>query len=175
MRIGVSGPHGTGKSTFVHELCSRFAELTPIEEPYVLLEEEGYDFEYPPSRADYRAQLTRSIELLTTEPDGSVFDRTPLDFLSYLAGTGLDIESASATSAIRTAMATLDLLVLVPITPETERLLPPAEMPGLRRTVNDTLLELAYTDPLHLLTDIPVIELSIPLADRVETIGAMIG
>ncbi|MFE5285054.1 AAA family ATPase [Nocardia sp. NPDC056611] len=174
MRIGVSGPHGTGKTTLVHELCSRFDELTPIEEPYVLLEEEGYDFEYPPSRADYRAQLTRSIQLLNSEPAGSVFDRTPVDFLAYLSATGLDIESAVSTSAIHNALATLDLLVLVPITPETERLLPPPEMLGLRRTVNDTLLELAYADPLHLLADIPVIELSGPLADRVETIGAMI-
>lgn len=174
MRIGVSGPHGTGKTTLVHELCSRFDELTPIEEPYVLLEEEGYDFEYPPSRADYRAQLTRSIQLLTSEPDGSVFDRTPLDFLAYLSATGLDIESAVTPAAVRNALATLDLLVLVPITPETERLLPPAEMLGLRHTVNDTLLELAYADPLHVLADIPVLELSVPLADRVETIGAMI-
>ncbi|MFE7719829.1 AAA family ATPase [Nocardia rhizosphaerihabitans] len=174
MRIGVSGPHGTGKTTLVHELCSRLDELTPIEEPYVLLEEDGYDFEYPPSRADYRAQLARSIQLLTTEPDGSVFDRTPLDFLAYLSATGLDVELSGNTSAVQNALATLDLLVLVPITPETERLLPPAEMLGLRRTVNDTLLELVYTDPLNLLADIPVIELSVPLADRVETIGAMV-
>ncbi|AHH19009.1 hypothetical protein NONO_c42250 [Nocardia nova SH22a] len=47
-------------------------------------------------------------------------------------------------------------------------------MLGLRRTVDDTLLELAYADPLHLLADIPLIELSVPLADRVETIAAMI-
>ncbi|AHH19008.1 hypothetical protein NONO_c42240 [Nocardia nova SH22a] len=33
MRIGVSGPHGTGKTTLVHELCSHFDDLTPIEEP----------------------------------------------------------------------------------------------------------------------------------------------
>ncbi|MEV0064191.1 AAA family ATPase [Nocardia sp. NPDC050718] len=174
MRIGVSGPHGTGKTTLVHELCSLFVDLTPIEEPYVQLEEDGYDFEYPPSPADYRAQLTRSIQLLDTEPDGSVFDRTPVDFLAYLSATGVDIASAIDTSAVRNAVASLDLLVLVPITPETERLLPPAEMLGLGRTVNDILLELAYTDPLDLLADVPVVELSVPLANRVETIGAMI-
>ncbi|MET9216943.1 MULTISPECIES: AAA family ATPase [unclassified Nocardia] len=174
MRIGVSGPHGTGKTTLVHELCSRFTELTPIEEPYVLLEEDGHDFEYPPSRADYRAQLTRSIHLLTTEPDGSVFDRTPLDFLAYLSATGLDIESATDTAALESALAALDLLIIVPITPDADRLLPPAEMPGLRRTVNDILLELAYTDPLHLLADIPIIELTVPLSDRVESIAATI-
>lgn len=174
MRIGVSGPHGTGKTTLVHELCSRFDGLVPVEEPYVLLEEEGYEFEYPPSRADYRAQLTRSIRLLNGEPDGSVFDRTPLDFLAYLSATGLDIESVGGADAVREALATLDLLVLVPLTAETERLLPSAEMRGLRRTVNDTLLEFAYADPLDLLADIPVIELTVPLADRVETISAMV-
>ncbi|MEV0059994.1 AAA family ATPase [Nocardia sp. NPDC050718] len=174
MRIGVSGPHGTGKTTLVHELCFCFTELTPIEEPYVLLEEDGHDFEYPPSHADYRAQLTRSIHLLTTEPDGSVFDRTPLDFLAYLSATGLDIESSTDTAAARKALATLDLLVLVPITPDTERLLPPAEMLSLRHAVDDTLLELAYTDSLDLLANIPMLELTVPLPDRIETIAAMI-
>ncbi|MEU0539584.1 AAA family ATPase [Nocardia sp. NPDC005978] len=174
MRIGVSGPHGTGKTTLVHELCSRFGELTPVEEPYVLLEEDGYEFEWPPSRADYRAQLNRSIELLTTGADGSVFDRTPVDFLAYLAATGLDVESITDTAGIQTALGTLDLLVIVPISPETETLLPAAEMPGLRRAVNDALLELVYADPLQLLADIPVVELTGPLADRVDTVRSLI-
>ncbi|MFF2554336.1 AAA family ATPase [Nocardia sp. NPDC058058] len=174
MRIGVSGPHGTGKTTLVLELCSRFSDLTPVEEPYVLLEEDGYDFEYPPSHSDYRAQLAYSIQLLNSEPDGSVFDRTPLDFLAYLAATGLDIESDIDPTPIRKALATLDLLVIVPITPETETKLPPPEMLGLRRTVNDALLEVAYSDELHLLDDIPIVELTVPLANRIDTLGALI-
>ncbi|MGX1811209.1 AAA family ATPase [Nocardia sp. NPDC055321] len=171
MRIGVSGPHGTGKTTLVNDLCSRFGELTPVDEPYVLLEEDGYEFDYPPSRADYRAQLSRSIELLATEPDGSVFDRTPLDFLAYLSATGSDIDTFEP-AVIRKSLATLDLLVVVPITRETEARLPPAEMLGLRSAVNDSLLELVYAD--QFVPDIPVIELTVPLADRVEKIGAVI-
>ncbi|MGV9414674.1 AAA family ATPase [Nocardia sp. NPDC003693] len=171
MRIGVSGPHGTGKTTLVNDLCSRFGELTPVDEPYVLLEEDGYEFDYPPSRADYRAQLSRSIELLATEPDGSVFDRTPLDFLAYLSATGSDIDTIEP-AVIRKSLATLDLLVVVPITRETEARLPPAEMLGLRSAVNDSLLELVYAD--QFVPDIPLIELTVPLTDRVETIGAVI-
>jgi hypothetical protein len=38
--------------------------------------------------------------------------------------------------------ASLDLLVIMLITPETERVLPAAEMPGLRARMNDALLEL---------------------------------
>lgn len=171
MRIGVSGPHGTGKTTLVNDLCSRFGELTPVDEPYVLLEEDGYEFDFPPSRADYRAQLSRSIELLATEPDGSVFDRTPLDFLAYLSATGSDIDTIEP-AVIRKALGTLDLLVVVPITRGAEARLPPAEMLGLRSAVNDSLLELVYAD--QFVPDIPVIELTVPLMERVEAIGAVI-
>ena len=49
------------------------------------------------------------------------------------------------------------------ITPETEQVLPAAEMPGLRAEMNDALLELIYDDPLNAWGDIPVLELSGPL------------
>ena len=62
--------------------------------------------------------------------------------------------------------ASLDLLILTPITAETERLLPRAEMPRLRAEMNDALLELVYRDPLQAWGDVPVIELSGPLDAR---------
>jgi hypothetical protein len=167
MRIGVSGTHGTGKSTLVEELCARI-DHEPVDEPYVLLEEEGYELAYPPSAADFRAQLDRSLAALRTPATRVVFDRTPLDFLAYLAVAGADPEPAA--DRVRAALATLDLLVLVPVTAETERLLPPAELPELRLAVHDVLLELVHADPLELFDDVPVLELTGSLDERVGAV-----
>jgi hypothetical protein len=172
MRIGVCGPHGTGKTTLVEELCASLDDHTAVDEPYVLLEEEGYDIEYPPSREDYLCQLSRSLVALQTPATSVVFDRTPLDFLAYLAVAGLDLETGIDVPAVRSAVATLDLLVIAPITPETERVLPPAELPWLRRAVNDALLDLVYADPLRLCEDVPMVELTGPLAGRLDAVLA---
>lgn len=173
-RIGVSGPHGTGKTTLVEELCARLDGHTPIDKPYLLLEEEGYECEFPPSVADYRAQLKRSLRSLLNSGAGVVFDRTPLDFLAYLTACGVDAEDAVDVDLVRSAMATLDLLVLVPITDDTQRTLPPADFPQLGAAVNDALLELVYDDPLHLCEGLAVVELAGPLAGRVDAVlGAL--
>lgn len=52
------------------------------------------------------------------------------------------------------------------------RVLPTAEMPGLRSRMNDALLELAYGDPLNAWADIPVLELSGPLERRSDAVLA---
>ncbi|MGW4480944.1 AAA family ATPase [Rhodococcus triatomae] len=168
-RIGVSGPHGTGKTTLVEELCARLECHTPIDEPYVLLAEEGYECEYPPSVADYRAQLRRSLRSLHDSGNGVVFDRTPLDFLAYLTACGVDVEDAVDVDLVRSALATLDLLVVVPRTDDTERTLPPADFPQLATAVNHALLDLVYDDPLHLCEGLPVVELTGPVDRRVDT------
>jgi hypothetical protein len=168
MRIGVSGTHGTGKTTLAEGLCARLAGHVPVEEPYILLEEEGYEFEFPPSLEDYRAQLRQSLLMLGSPGPRVVFDRTPLDFLAYLAVQGADIEHETDPSALRSALASLDVLIITPVTPETEHLLPRAEMPHLRQAVNDTLLDLLYGDPLQAWGDVPVTELNGPLDQRIE-------
>jgi uridine kinase len=40
MRVGVSGAHGTGKTTLVEELCAHLAGHLPVDEPYFVLEVE---------------------------------------------------------------------------------------------------------------------------------------
>ena len=172
MRIGVSGAHGTGKTTLVGELCERLDGHVPVDEPYFLLEEEGHEFEFPPSLDDYRAQLRRSLRLLRSAAPGVVFDRTPLDFLAYLAALGAGIEAEADHSAVRAALASLDLLIVTPITAETERVLPRPGLPRLRETMNDALLDLLASDPLDAWGDVPVIELSGPLEGRLETVLA---
>ena len=90
MRVGISGTHGTGKTTLAQELCARLPGHLTADEPYYLLEEEGYEFAFPPSLEDYRALLARSVRSLGSPPllPRVIFDRTPLDYLAYIAATG---------------------------------------------------------------------------------------
>ncbi|MDM4722323.1 AAA family ATPase [Micromonospora sp. WMMA1363] len=174
MRIGVSGTHGTGKTTLVEALCARMPGHLAMDEPYHLLEEEGYEFRYPPSPEDYRSLIARSVRSLCSppspSPSGTIFDRTPLDYLAYLAATGADPSEEADDTALRVAFAHLDLLVITTITPETERVLPATELPGLRARMNDALLEMVYADPLNAWVDTPVLELSGPLHDRLDMV-----
>jgi hypothetical protein len=177
MRVGISGTHGTGKTTLAGELCARLPGHLAAEEPYYLLEEEGYEFGFPPSPEDYRALMARSLRSLDARPrlPGVVFDRTPLDYLAYLAATGADPSAETSSAMLSPAFASLDLLVITPITPETERLLPAAELPGLRSQMNDALLELVYGDPLEAWGDVPVLELTGPLDGRLAAVLAALG
>lgn len=172
MRVGVSGTHGTGKTTLVDALCARLPGHVPAGEPYFLLEDEGYEFGFPPAADDFRALLRRSTQLLRSPAPRVVFDRTPLDYLAYLAVHGADPGREADPSTLRSALASLDLLVITPITAETEQLLPPAELPRLRGEMNEALLELAYQDPLQAWGDVPVIELSGPLDRRLGAVLA---
>jgi hypothetical protein len=174
MRVGISGTHGTGKTTLAEALCAHLPGHVAAYEPYYLLEEEGYEFGFPPSLEDYRALLACSVRSLTSPPllPEVIFDRTPLDYLAYMAATGADPSEEASTAALHPAFGSLDLLVITPITPETEHVLPAAEMPGLRLQMNDALLELVYDDPLNAWGDIPVLELSGPLDRRLDAVLA---
>ena len=173
MRIGISGTHGTGKTTLAEALCAHLPGHVMADEPYYLLEEEGYEFGFPPSLEDYRALLARSVQSLTASLlPGVVFDRTPLDYLAYMAATGTDPSGEANAAALQPAFASLDLLVITLITPQTERVLPAAEMPGLRADMNDALLELVYDDPLNAWGDVPVLELSGALDARLDAVLA---
>jgi hypothetical protein len=176
MRIGISGTHGTGKTTLAGALCACLPGHVLAEEPYYLLEEQGYEFGFPPSLEDYQALLACSVQSLTSPPllPGVVFDRTPLDYLAYMAATGADPADEAGAAALLPAFASLDLLVITLITPETEQLLPPAEMPRLRSQMNDALLELVRHDPLNAWEDVPVLELDGPLDGRLGTVLAVL-
>ena len=68
MRVGISGAHGTGKTTLAEALCARLPGHVTADEPYYLLGDEGYEFGFPPSPEDYRALLARSVLSLTSPP-----------------------------------------------------------------------------------------------------------
>ncbi|XVV08404.1 ATP/GTP-binding protein [Actinoplanes sp. CA-131856] len=174
MRVAISGTHGTGKTTLAEALCTRLPGHVMVEEPYYLLAEQGYDCDFPPSAEDYRAMIACSVRSLLAppSPSGTVFDRSPLDYLAYVAAGGADPAEQVDAAELRLAFATLDLLVVTVITPETERVLPAAELPSLRTRMNDALLELVYDDPLGAWEDLPVLELSGPLDSRLDAVLA---
>ena len=62
MRIAITGTHFSGKSTLVEALSEALPHHIIVEEPYRLLEEEGYEFPELPSLEDFELQLERSIE-----------------------------------------------------------------------------------------------------------------
>jgi len=90
MRVGISGTHGTGKTTLAGALCARLPGHVMADEPYYLLEEEGYELGFLPSLEDYRVLLARSLQSPSSPPlrPAIVFDRTPLDYLAYMAAIG---------------------------------------------------------------------------------------
>jgi hypothetical protein len=172
MRVGISGTHGTGKTTLAEALCACLPGHVLADEPYYLLADEGYEFGFPPSPEDYRALLARSVQSLRSPRPAIVFDRTPLDYLAYLAATGADPAGPATATALQPAFATLDLLVITMITAETEQVLPPAELPGLRSQMNDALLDLLHDDPLDAWPDLPILELDGPLDARLPAVLA---
>ncbi len=113
VRIAFSGSHRVGKSTLVEQVARALPQYTAVGEPYHLLEEDGYEFEWPPSPEDFQAQLNRSILEIETAGNDVLFDRCPADLLAYLLVDGQDIEPEIEPA--REAMQLLDLVVFVPI------------------------------------------------------------
>ena len=113
-------------------MCACLPGHVAVDEPYYLLEEEGHEFGVPPSPDDWRALLARSLRTLSSQPllPGAIFDRTPLGYLAYMAVTDADPLREADAAAIRSALASLDLVVITVITPETERVLPAARDAG---------------------------------------------
>ena len=82
MRVGISGTHGTGKTTLAGALCACLPGHVTADEPYYLLEEEGYEFGFPPSSEDYRALL----ELVYDNPLNAWEDIPVLELTGPLDG-----------------------------------------------------------------------------------------
>jgi energy-coupling factor transporter ATP-binding protein EcfA2 len=117
VRIAFSGSHRVGKSTLVELLAGALPHYTTVDEPYYLLEEEGYECSETPSVEDFEAQLERSLATLEEGERNVLFDRCPADIFAYLFAH----DDAGAFDAdewldrTREAMQTLDLVVFVPI------------------------------------------------------------
>jgi predicted ATPase len=174
VRIAFSGSHRVGKTTLVESVKERLPGHATVDEPYHLLEEDGYEFAEQPSLEDFEAQLVRSLAALDDTGRDVLFDRCPVDILAYL----LEHDDATAfdpdawLAQIRDAVHTLDLVVLVPIEEPDRIALPPHEDADHRRAVHDRLHDLLVDDALG--SDVEVLTVAGDVRARTDQIMAQI-
>ena len=174
MRIAVSGAHCSGKSTLIASLLKGLPEYTSVNEPYFLLEEEGYEFSHPPSVEDFEQQLKRSIQEIKESRSNTIFDRCPLDFLAYalvmIKKSSFEdyLDREGWVEMMEEALECLDLIVFIPI--EDRIPVPASEDLKLRMKVDEKLQEILLEDSLGLLDKIEVMEVMGSLEERVKTV-----
>ena len=160
MRIAVSGTHFSGKSTLIASLLEQLPNYTAVEEPYLLLEEEGYEFSDPPSLEDFEQQLKCSIRVIRESHDNTIFDRCPLDCLAYalaiaeISSLREAVDMESWVQWMEDAIQRLDLIVFVPIEKPDRILSPASEDLKLRKSVDEKLQEMLFEDSLGILTQV---------------------
>ena len=171
VRIAVSGTHRAGKSTLVEALAERLRGYRVVDEPYHLLEEEGFEFGDPPALDDWMEQLRRSLEELEGEASRIyLLERCPLDLVAYARvhedRDALDLEDW--VPRIREAMQTLDLVVFVPIEQPDRVPVGPGEDAGLRAAVDRELAAMLVDDGLGL--ELEVVRVEGSRAERVAQV-----
>ena len=160
MRIAVSGTHRAGKSTLVRDLAEQLPGYRVVDEPYRLLEEEGFEFSDPPALEDWVEQLRRSLEELEDDSPNLLLDRSPVDLLAY-ALTHEDHDALDLDEwlpRVRESLKTLDLVVFVPLERPDRIPLGPGEDAGLRAAVDRELSELLLEDSLGLELEVLSVE-----------------
>jgi predicted ATPase len=173
MRVAVSGAHFSGKSTLIASLLKQLPNYVSVDEPYFLLEEDGYEFSNPPTLEDFEAQLKCSIRIIKESRDNTFFDRCPLDCLAYAlaaAETSEVIDIEGWIQRMEDAIQQLDLIVFVPI--EKRIPVPESEDLELRMSVDEKLHEILLDDSLGILENVEVIEASGSLENRVRMVRA---
>jgi predicted ATPase len=171
MRIAFSGSHRTGKSTLLEHVADALGNHSSVEEPYYLLEEDGYETAEIPSLEDFQAQLEKSLELLEEGEENVLFDRCPADLLAYLAAheDADDFEVEEWLERIKDAMESLDLVVFVPIESPDRVAVSADEGRRLRRAVHAELEELLVE---NLNWDVDVLRVDGDVKRRVEQVLA---
>lgn len=150
MRIAFTGTHRAGKSTLVEAVAAVLPDHDVVDEPYRLLEEEGYEHADPPSLEDFEHQLRRSLEALAEAGPDALFDRCPLDLLAYLQALDDAYDVDAWLDDVRAAVATLELIVVVPIEAPDRIAVAAHEDRRLRRDVDDRVRALVLDDPYDL-------------------------
>jgi predicted ATPase len=170
MRIAISGTHFSGKSTLVEALSEALPQYTTVEEPYYLLQEEGYEFTELPSIEDFELQLERSIENLNENAPNVVFDRCPVDILGYLLSHA-DVKAFDLEEwlpRVQTAIRKLDLVVFIPIEEPDRIVLPASQDAAYRQRVDEKLKEIIRENSFDL--EVEVLEVTGSPRTRVERV-----
>lgn len=177
MRIVVSGTHASGKSTLIGDFAAAHGAFEVLPDPFELIDAVGEEAE----AGSFYAQLRIAAERLRrlSPGDHAIAERGPLDFVAYLdaldalrrpgRAPGL---RPHATSMTETAMANVDLLVLLPLTTTAGIDVPADEDPELREAMNDALLDLA--DEPDLVGDATVVEITGDPAGRLAQLEAAV-
>jgi hypothetical protein len=173
MRIAFSGTHFSGKSSLIEALLKVMPGYESFEEPYWILAELGRHFSYPPSVDEFEDQLECSISLIKESSDKALFDRSPLDFLAYALAiaeeNGEEFNSEQWESQITEILATLDLIVYVPIENPDQILIPASEDKDFRKLVDEKLRELLIRDSREIVNT-NVLEVTGTLSERLAKI-----
>ena len=115
-----------------------------------MLEEEGHEFSDPPTVDDFEQQLRCSLATIATARADALIDRCPLDFIAYMRALDDGYDIADWLPELRQAMATLDLIVVVPIETPDRIAVATHENRRLRRSVDSLLRDLVLDDPYDL-------------------------
>jgi hypothetical protein len=178
MRIAFSGSHRVGKSTLVEWIATALPAFATVDEPYYLLEEDGYECSEDPSLEDFAAQLERSLTALEEEGRADVlFDRCPADLFAYLLAHD-DAEEFDADPWLertRAAMRTLDLVVFVPVEEPDRIALPAHEDRDDRLAVDAQLRSLLLDDSLGFEAEVDVLTVHGDVRARVAQVLARLG
>ncbi|KRA47702.1 AAA family ATPase [Devosia sp. Root635] len=182
MRLAITGSHGTGKTTLLDDFAAARPSYEPVPEPYWLLAQQGTPFADGPTSADLEDQLAQSCALIlsTTAQRQVIFDRCPLDFIAYLdvvsAREGFEwTPHGKLLGRIETALATIDLLVFLPLS-QPDEITVPIEFPKLRARTDRRLKAILRDDDLGLLEAGPrILELSGTRDQRLDRLLAEVG
>jgi predicted ATPase len=174
MRVAISGTHFSGKSTLVEALSEVLPQYMTVDEPYQLLQEEGYEFAELPSIENFVLQLERSIESLEEKAPNIIFDRCPADILGYLLSHA-DVEAFDLEEwlpRVQTSIRKLDLLVFLPIEEPDRIVLPLSQDAAYRQRVDAKLKEIILENSFGL--EVDVLEVMGSPKTRVERVLARI-
>lgn len=170
MRIVVSGTHFSGKSTLVASLLECLPSYTGVDEPYFLLEQEGYEFSHPPLLEDFEEQLKRSITAINESQNDTLFDRCPLDCLAYMLALSKSVDEKLWAEKMEAAIEQLDLIIFVPIERRDRIFVPLSQNLKLRTKVDEKLAELIIDDSLGIVEGVEVLEVTGSLEGRMKII-----
>lgn len=172
MRVAFTGAHRVGKSTLVEAVAERLRGYEAFEEPYRVLEDEGYEFSDPPTVEDFERQLHQSVAMISEAPSKALFDRCPLDFVAYAQAIDDSADIDEWVDAAREALHMLDLVVFVPIETPDRVAVEAHEDRALRGRVDERLRSLILDDALGL--GIETLEVTGTIEQRLSHVFAAI-